>query len=87
MNSKFLNMRDTISNFKNETKNMMLNDLISMQSMYNKYMFEYNIRKQDSLELAIMKNDWDLREQKFDKMILNTKLLALAFCIIVVFLR
>lgn len=87
MNDKFLNMKDTISTFKNQLNNAMLDDMNSFQRMYNMYMFEYNMRKQDSLELAVMRADWDLREDRFHRSMTYQRVLAFIFCLAVVFLR
>lgn len=87
MNNKFLKMKDTINELKNrpmyDDKVLLSEVQFSRQNM----MLERSKRISDSLYMEVLQEDWNLKEEKLRKDITNTKILALIFCVIIVFLR
>lgn len=87
MNTKFIKMQDTITELKNRPiydDKMLLSEVqFSRQNM----MLEKSKRIGDSLYMEVLKEDWNLKEQKLHRDITNIKVLALIFSVIVVFLR
>jgi hypothetical protein len=87
MNTKFIKMQDTITELRNRPiydDKMLLSEVqFSRQNM----MLEKSKRIGDSLYMEVLKEDWNLKEQKLHRDIRNIQVLALIFSVIVVFLR
>jgi hypothetical protein len=87
INSTFLKLKDSINSLKNGDVNSQLDDLMSLQRMYNSYSHEYFNRKIEQSRYDSLLNEYNKKDEIHRRQIRGNVIIASIFSILVLFLR
>jgi hypothetical protein len=87
INSSFLKLKDSINSFKNSTTKSHLDDLMSLQRMYDSYSHEYFNRKIEQSRYDSLLNEYNKKDEIHRRQIRGNVIIASIFSILAVFLR